>query len=149
MWNSAVGDSLFRAEMPRPDDAALTAHISRLLDRLKQMAESPSGLQGAVAARRSFSPKRSSYHLPTFETPESYTVRSADLKVVRRGQDWLLLSGGLKLPLTAVESRLASWIAQTKSFDADQFAAAFPGLDQNHLTGILAKLASQNIIAKG
>jgi ribosomal protein L16 Arg81 hydroxylase len=58
----AVGDSLFRADLPL-DQADLPAHVEALADRLRELAASPQALDKAKALRRGFVPQRPNFTL--------------------------------------------------------------------------------------
>ena len=68
VWERAVGDSRFRAYLPRADspggEAALQQHLEMLADQLKAMALDPQGLAAAGTFQRSFGGRRSPYDLP-------------------------------------------------------------------------------------
>lgn len=74
LWEQAVADSLFRADLPRaegPDgEAALRAHLEALCDHLREIALSPQGVEQAKAIRRHYGIKRDRYDLPNVSSQE-------------------------------------------------------------------------------
>ncbi len=65
IWEEAVRDSLFRADLPLPgDEAGLAAHIERLTRRFGELALEPAALQRAKLARDEFGIKRGTFDLP-------------------------------------------------------------------------------------
>jgi ribosomal protein L16 Arg81 hydroxylase len=68
LFEAAIGDPLFRQNLPRVgDDAALAAHVGKLADRLAQMAKSPEALKSFAAFRRSYRYPRGDFALPARE----------------------------------------------------------------------------------
>lgn len=68
LWQSAVSDPLFRADLPRPDgpegEAALVRHVEALMERLREMALGPQGIEQVKTARTKFAIKRGDFQLP-------------------------------------------------------------------------------------
>jgi ribosomal protein L16 Arg81 hydroxylase len=68
LFEAAIGDSLFRQNLPRAgDDAAFSAHVNALADRLAQMAKSPEALKAFSAFRRGYRYPRGNFALPKRE----------------------------------------------------------------------------------
>ncbi len=68
IWEEAVRDTLFRADMPLPgDEAAFAQHVERLSRRLTDLALDPAALQRARTARDNFGIKRGEFDLPNFD----------------------------------------------------------------------------------
>lgn len=68
LWEQAVQDSGFRAYLPRDDgpdgEAALRAHLERLLDTLRRKGLEGPGLDAAKALQAGFGIKRGAFNLP-------------------------------------------------------------------------------------
>jgi len=65
LFEAAVGDPLFRQNLPPPgDDAALAAHVGKLAERLAEIAKSPETQKQLRAARRGFRYPRGEFRLP-------------------------------------------------------------------------------------
>lgn len=68
LFEAAIGDPLFRQNLPRAgDDAALAAHVGKIADRLAQMAKSPEAVKRFAAFRRAFRYPRGDFALPRRE----------------------------------------------------------------------------------
>ena len=81
VWEAAIRDSKFRADMPLPsDEQALVAHIERLTRRLSELALDPAVLAQARAARAGFGIQPGDYDLPNFDDKAA-----TDLGPVRHG----------------------------------------------------------------
>lgn len=72
LWERAVMDPAFRADLPRldrpEDEAAFRAHAEMLIRRMSAAALDPHGLETAKALRKSFGLKRETYALPRKKT---------------------------------------------------------------------------------
>jgi hypothetical protein len=65
LFDAAVGDPLFRQNLPPPgDDVALARHVAKLADRLAELARSPETHKQLLAARRAFHYPRGKFALP-------------------------------------------------------------------------------------
>ena len=68
LYEAAIGDPLFRQNLPRAsDDAALAAYVGKVVDRLAQIGKSPEALKGFAAFRRSYRYPRGVFALPARE----------------------------------------------------------------------------------
>ncbi len=82
IWEAAVRDSMFRADMPLPgDEAAFVDHVERLARRFSDLALDPAALARAKTARADFGIQPGDYDLPDFADGAP-----ADLAPVRHGR---------------------------------------------------------------
>jgi ribosomal protein L16 Arg81 hydroxylase len=151
MWELAVLDPLFRASLPRLDTPAdelrFRAHAAKLLDRLREIATSERGVARAHALSQA--PTRPArYDLPIAGSLAAlrYEVRAKNLKVLRRGADWIVSDGGAPRRVAEAEAKILSWIVARPAFTRDEFGAAFadrPALEREQA---LAGLAAGRVI---
>jgi hypothetical protein len=151
MWELAVDEPLFRANLPRldspADEARFRAHVARLIEKLRETAMSDKGMERARALRRPPpAPARYSLPLTGAAAARRYRVKADALKIVRRGADWVVKDGAGHRVVEEAEAKLLAWIAARTGFALDEFNAAFaerPGADRERA---LTALAAQRLV---
>ena len=150
LWELAVRDPLFRADLPpcgsAEDEAAFAQHLGSLSDRFQQIAKGPEAFKLAQQLRNGFSVKRSSFALPLFEQPARFRVARGDLKVVRRGTQWIAQDANVKSPQSEEDAPLVSWMAEHGHFDRSALVAAFPKHDEQTLDRLLRSLCTAGLL---
>ncbi len=150
LWELAVRDPLFRADLPpcmtSEDEEQFIQHLSRLSERFGKIAGSSEGLQLARQVRNGFTVQRPHFHLPLFEKPTMFQVLRHDLRVVRRGKEWILQGEGLKASQSDREGPLVSWMLEQGRFEKPALMTAFPKLDEETLDQLLQKLCAAEIL---
>ncbi|TQV83241.1 JmjC domain-containing protein [Denitrobaculum tricleocarpae] len=150
LWELAVRDPLFRADLPQcrnADDEELFAqHLERLSSRFQEIAQGPEGVQLARQLRNGFSVKRPSFSLPQFEPPVRFQVLRDGLRVVRRGKQWIAQAEGFKSVQPDDDGPLVSWMLEQTRFDKPALETAFPEVDEVKLDQLLGRLCSEKII---
>lgn len=150
LWELAVRDPLFRADLPpcvsAEDEAAFAQHLRGLSDRFQEIARGPEAFQLAQQLRNGFSVKRPSFALPTFEQPARFRVARQDLKVVRRGTQWVAQGPGVKAPQSDEDGPLVSWMVEQGRFDRSDLAGAFPEHDERTLDRLLRGLCTAGLL---
>lgn len=150
LWELAVRDPLFRADLPpcktSEDEEQFIQHLSRLSERFGKIAGSSEGLQLARQVRNGFTVQRPRFHLPLFEKPTMFQVLRHDLRVVRRGKEWILQGEGFKASQSDREGPLVSWMLEQGRFEKPALMTAFPKLDEETLDQLLQKLCAAEIL---
>jgi hypothetical protein len=144
----AIGDSLFRANVPGPDrdDRDLKDHMKNLAQRLGEMAASSEALEQFKRFRQGYRYDRGGYKLPDSVLIPQFRVRARSLSVVKAGNGWALADKARSVPIPHGSDRLVAWvIAQERFSDADM-AAAFPDQAAEDRTRLLRELAGMKVI---
>ena len=150
LWELAVRDPLFRADLPQCDDSAgqarLEQHIAQLTERFRELASGPEGLRQAVELRNGFTPKRPDFSLPALDTPRRFRVLRPDLRILRRGREWLAAGEGFKAVQPPADGPVVSWMVEQGHFDSATLVEAFPLIESAALDQLLQRLIVDRIL---
>ena len=152
LWELAVQDPLFRADLPPcrddADEERFVQHLTSLSERFQALAGSPEGRELARRLRNGFSVQRPKFSLPAFEEQESFRVTRQGLRAVRRGKEWILQAEGLKAALAGDEGPLVAWMADQERFEKSALLAAFPDADVQVSEQLLGRLCADRILTR-
>ncbi len=150
LWELAVRDPLFRADLPQCNDAAgqdrLNAHLDELVERFQKIARSPDARRQAAELRKGFTVKRPGFSLPELEVPRRFRLLHPELKVLRRGKEWLAVAGDFKAAQPPAEGPVVGWMTEQGSFDERALAEAFPLFEASALEQLLARLCAESLL---
>lgn len=150
LWELAVRDPLFRADLPQSagsgGQARLEAHLEKLTERFQEIARSPEGLRQAVELRNGFTVKRAGFSLPGLDMPRRFRMLRPDLRVLRRGKEWLAVAEGFKAAQPPADGPVISWMAERERFDVAALAEAFPLMEAAALEQILSRLCADGLL---
>ncbi len=152
MWERALLDSAFRESLPLPagpeGEDALKAHVEKLAERFKGLALKGGGLPLAQAVLQQFQTPRADYGFTETEALTRYRVAAQGLKLVRRGQEWILRAGTWKTTLADADHLLVDWILKRDQFPASEIRAAFPEANPRQVSRVLDELKAHNVVVE-
>ncbi|WP_282605888.1 cupin domain-containing protein [Pelagibius sp. Alg239-R121] len=152
LWELAVKDPVFRADLPQCNDREgeerLRRHLDQLSERFQEIARGDEGMQRAVALRNGFTVRRPGFSLPNFEPRQSFQVLRQDLRVVRRGKEWVAVAEDYKVSQSPEDGPLLGWMAEQGRFDKTALAAAFPQVTDSVLEGLLERLCADRTLSQ-
>jgi ribosomal protein L16 Arg81 hydroxylase len=147
LWELALEDPLFRADLPpKTDQAVFDAHLATLADRFAALARSEEGRARARRLREA-GPPPPRFDLPAGAAAPLFRVRAGNLKLVRRGADWMVKDGASTRAVSEAEAQKLSWILSRRQFSRAEFDAAFAGQSAEERERLLAGLARQGCLA--
>lgn len=150
LWELAVRDPLFRADLPQCGDdegqARLSEHLEKLTERFQDIARSPEGQRQALELRNGFTVKRPGFSLPALDAPRRFRMTRPDLKVLRRGKEWLAVGEGFKAAQPPAEGPVVSWMVEQEGFDSAALAEAFPLIEASALEQLLTRLCAEGLL---
>lgn len=152
LFERAVHDSLFRADVPRRHlpggDAAFDRHMQALAERLAAIASEPATVQAFRQFQDHFRYRRGGFDLsPVMFESRAYRVGSG-FAVVQHGKAWVLTKGNQSTAIPAGQEQVVSWILAHESFTADELTAAVSGVSEAEGAEIIAALETMGVIAR-
>ena len=157
LFDRAVQDPAFRANLPRPDgEGGRTALKERLLDLAAVLAREldDEALLGQVETfQRRYRYPRDSYDLPGLLQAgpvDRWQVRAEGIRLVEQGGRFGLLKTGTK---TATEvpaeiGPLVRWVLERKQFSSRELEAAFPSRSRPQVERVVRDLAAMRLVAQ-
>jgi len=147
--NMAVEDTAFRANMPRSalGEAAVAAWLADLAGRLGEFARSGAAVEAMRRHQALFRYPRGGLDLPVRRAERRFRVTAPDLKVMRRGGDWVLAGRKAAVPIPSGMERPVEWIVARSGFAESEFTEAFPALAQTVREDLLKALAKMKVVA--
>jgi bifunctional lysine-specific demethylase and histidyl-hydroxylase MINA len=150
MWDLALEEPLFRANLPRLDgpdgEAAFARHVESLAARFAELTREPKAIERARGLRRP-RPVRPRYELPLGEAPPRSRVRADGLKLVRRGGDWVVKEGAATRTVSEIEAKKLAWMLERQVFARSEFDAAFAERPAEERELLLKSLLEQGRLA--
>jgi len=147
LYDQAMGDSQFRANLPLPaDGAAVAEHLAQLGDRLSEIAHQPETQESVAEFRRDFRYWRRGFALPIMPAVSAYRVVADDLNMEQKGTGWVLKSKKGAVSIPAGFEQQVRWVVKRKHFSSEEFSVAFPGTTTTGLATLLADLSAMKVI---
>ena len=150
LFERAVDDPLFRANLPRldsPRKGAVEAHLAKLAGRLAEIAADPEAIAQFKAFQRGFRYPRDDYALPgSVTSPQRYRVKARGVKLVRHGQAWALQGSKGTVAVPEEMREMVAWILPQRGFSRSELSAAFAGRPAGVLDRLLADLAAMKLV---
>ena len=147
LYDQAIADSLFRANLPRPGDGAAVAdHLGKLGDRLSEIARQPETQEGVAEFRRDFRYRRGGFALPVVPAAAAYVVAVDDLNMKRSGAGWVLTSKKGTVPIPSDFEQHVRWVIARKKFSSVEFGVAFPDTTSAGRESLLTDLSAMKVI---
>lgn len=147
---TVVDDVEFRRNMPRPEqgEAAVTAWLSGLGDRLSAILNSPEATRGMIDFQREFRYPRGGIALPVRPPGRRFRLAADGLAVELKDGKWLLSGKKGSVPIPPGQEAVVSWVVARPGFTEGQLAETFPDKDPGGFGKLLDDLASMKIIAR-
>ena len=147
----AVGDPLFRRNMPRSsDDETETAQwLAALGDRFAAYARTPDAVSAIHKYQQEFRYPRAGFALPVAPAPPRYRTTAPGFKTEQRDGAWILGSPKGSVPIPAGREGPVSWIVKEGVFTLEDLCGAFPDIAQSELETLLRDLAAMKVVARG
>ena len=147
LYDQAVADSLFRANLPRSSDGAAVAdHLTQLGDRLSEIARQPKTQESVAEFQRDFRYRRGGFMLPITPAVPAYRVAAGDLIMKQKGAGWVLTSKKGAVPIPAEFEQHVRWVIARKHFSSEELGMAFPGTTAAGRETLLADLSAMKVI---
>ena len=152
LYDQAIADPLFRANVPRPTEGAgIAEHLARLGDRLAEIARQPMIHKGFEGLQRDFHYRRGGFALPIETLPietaaARYRIGASDVAMKQHGTDWVLTSKKATVPIPAGFERHVGWVLEREGFSNEEFGAAFPETTAKERETLLNNLSAMKVI---
>jgi hypothetical protein len=146
---TVVDDVEFRRNMPRPEEgeAAVSAWLGALGDRLAALLHSPEATRGMVDFQSNFRYPRGGIKLPVHPAGRQFRLAAKGLSVVRQDGNWLLSGSRGSVPIPPGQESTVSWIVARPGFTEGQLAEAFPDREPGVFGKLLDDLTDMKVIA--
>lgn len=146
---TVVDDVEFRRNMPRPEkgEAAVSAWLGALGDRLGALLHSPEAARGMVDFQRNFRYPRGGIKLPVHPAGRRFQLAAKGLSVVRQDGNWVLSGSKGSVPIPPGQESAVSWIVARPGFTEGQLAEAFPDREPGVFGKLLDDLTGMKVIA--
>ena len=152
LWERAVHEPEFRANLPLPDGnsgrEAMGRCIEALTERLCAIATSPEGLDQAMRLREAYGFQRAEFQLPLGKAGRRFRTAGADIRLQPKGQGWRLNGAGVDISLDHASAEVASWMLRHGSFDHDELTGAFPGPQAPFVNRVVDTLKQSGILVE-
>lgn len=152
LFERAVHDSLFRADVPRRHvpggEAAFDRHMAALAERLAAIATDPATVQAFRQFQDRCRYKRGGFDLSQvmFESRD-YRVNPG-FSVIQQEGAWLLRKGGQSTAIPTGLERAVGWIVAHDEFTVEGLTAAAPALSDAERAEIIASLETMGVILR-
>ena len=149
LYDQAVADSLFRANLPMPSDGvAVTDHLTQLGLRLSEIARQPKTQESVTEFQRDFRYRRGGFALPIMPAVSAYRVAADDLNMRQKGTGWVLTSKKGTVSIPADFEQQVRWVIARKHFSSEDFGVAFPGTTSAGRESLLTDLSAMKVIQR-
>ena len=147
LYEQAIADSLFRANVPRPSEGTAVAdRLTQIGDRLAEIARQPKSHEAFAKLQREFRYPRGGFKLPIEPAASAYRVAAGKLGMEQRGADWVLTSTKGAAPIPPDFEHQIRWVIARKGFSSEEFGRAFPGTTAQSRETLLADLSAMKVI---
>lgn len=147
LYDQAIADSLFRANLPRPTDGAAVAdHLTQLGNRLSEIARQPKSQESVAEFQRDFHYRRGGFALPILPAVPTYRVAAGDLAMKQKGAGWVLTSRKGAVPIPSEFEQHVRWVIAQENFSSEEFSMAFPGTTAASRETLLTDLSAMKVI---
>jgi bifunctional lysine-specific demethylase and histidyl-hydroxylase MINA len=147
LYDHAVADSLFRANVPRPsDETAVVDHLAQLAERLSEIVCQPTTQENVVEFQRDFRYRRGGFTLPIVPISAAYRVASGSLNMEQKGTGWVLTSKKGEVAIPAEYEEQIRWVIARKRFLSEEFGVAFPDTTSAGRESLLTDLSAMKVI---
>ncbi|MEZ5934402.1 MAG: cupin domain-containing protein [Alphaproteobacteria bacterium] len=150
LFDLALAEPVFRANLPRPGKGGLDERLARLADKIGDILKKPGTAAAITAFQKGFAYPRHSYDLPgLLETPlePSYKVTADNIRLIEQGGRYGLVKEGSR---NAVEvpgeiSDMVDWVLKRQHFSRGELVKAFPNRPAKALDKLLTDLGNMRL----
>jgi len=144
-----VDDVAFRRNMPRPEegDAAVSAWLGELGDRIGALLHSAEAVKGMVDFQRAYRYPRGGITLPVPPPRRRFRLAAKGLSVIQQDGEWLLSGSKGSVAIPPGQESVVSWIIAQPAFTEGKLAEAFPGNEPGSFNPLLEALTGMKVIA--
>ncbi|MGD9830332.1 MAG: cupin domain-containing protein [Hyphomicrobiaceae bacterium] len=136
-----------RQALPRFDDIeAHEAHVRRIAAAVKEVLDTPDMAQQFRAEQRLKAFENMTHIRMPGGSSKRYRVAASGVRLVRRGQDWQIVSARGKGACEARDEAAVRWVLERDHFDLASLTRAFEGDGEQRMLAILETLASIGVV---
>ncbi len=151
LFERAVQDDLFRAVVPRSEEAggrdAMAERLAALGDKIAEFTRDPVLADQFAAFMAAYRYPRGAVQLPDDAMERRYRRSSAEIKLVRHKGDWHITDGRQGAPIPKDMHKPIAWILERPHFAEDELAEAFANIPQNARSKLLSDLQNMAVIS--
>ncbi len=144
----AVADPAFRTNFPLPQagEEGTRQHLSQLIERMKQLAESTPVTDDVLRFRREYYYPRGGFNLPADAEPTAYGIAQKGLRLSERDGRPTIETGAGTLVVPPGSVHVVEWILAQDTFAPSGLEQAFPDASPAQIRRVLANLTAARII---
>ena len=150
LFERAVEDPLFRANLPRPDrpdgGKDMAAHLARLGERLGEFTREPAVADRLAAFMRGYRYPRGSIRLPDDAAERRYRRSAANISLKRHDGILHITDGRQGAPVPPGMEKPIAWVLERDGFSERDLAAAFSDLEPEARAKLLTDLENMAVI---